>query len=195
MPKVGMEEIRRKALINAAVEAIYTHGFCDVTVSKIAKRAGVSSGLAHHYFGSKVDLLAATMRSLLSDLSDGIRMRVKLAGTPRARVSAIVDGNFAPDQFQPTIVAAWLAFYVQAQTSEDSRRILTIYSKRLISNLTYHLTQLTDRPHAGRIAEGVAALIDGFYIRRGLKDGPPDPLSAIRIIEEYIETQLGTAHD
>ncbi|WP_350335533.1 transcriptional regulator BetI [Coralliovum pocilloporae] len=190
MPKVGMEEMRRKALIGAAVDAIHVHGFCDVTVSKIAKRAGVSSGLAHHYFGSKADLLAATMRSLLTDLGEGIRQRVRLAGSPRARVSAIVDGNFAPDQFQPAVIAAWLAFYVQAQTSENSRRLLKIYSKRLISNLTFHLKELTDHDHAFRIAEGIAALIDGFYIRRGLKDGPPDPHSAIRIIEDYIEIQL-----
>ena len=47
-------------------------------------------------------------------------------------------------------------------------------------------------PRAGalRIAEGIAALIDGLYIRRALKGGPPDPASAIALVEEYVDTAL-----
>ncbi|MDG1319155.1 MAG: TetR family transcriptional regulator, partial [Paracoccaceae bacterium] len=51
MPKVGMEPIRRAALVKATIAEIGEAGTLDVTVSQIAKRAGMSSGLAHHYFG------------------------------------------------------------------------------------------------------------------------------------------------
>ena len=121
MPKIGMEAQRRKSLINAAIETIHDHGFCDATVNRNAKRAGVSSGLAHHYFGSKSDLLAATMRSLLNDLGDGVKQKVAAAETPRARISAIISSNFSPEQFQPSVVAAWLAFYVPG-TSKRSKQ-------------------------------------------------------------------------
>ena len=53
MPKVGMEPIRRAALVKATIAEIGEAGTLDVTVSQIAKRAGMSSGLAHHYFGGK----------------------------------------------------------------------------------------------------------------------------------------------
>ena len=48
MPKVGMEPIRRAALVEATIAAIGEAGSLEVTVSQIAKRAGMSSALAHH---------------------------------------------------------------------------------------------------------------------------------------------------
>ena len=75
MPKVGMEPIRRKTLIEAAIAAIHDKGSLDVTISQIARHAGVSQGLAHHYFGSKEALLLAAMRHLLSEYGAAVRMR------------------------------------------------------------------------------------------------------------------------
>ena len=48
MPKIGMEPIRRAALVKATIAEIGRAGSLDVTVSQIAKRAGMSSALAHH---------------------------------------------------------------------------------------------------------------------------------------------------
>ena len=48
MPKLGMEPIRRAALVDATITEIGKSGTLDVTVSQIAKRAGMSSALAHH---------------------------------------------------------------------------------------------------------------------------------------------------
>lgn len=53
MPKKGMEHLRREALTRAAIIEIAQTGVLDLTVARIASRAGVSSALAHHYFGSK----------------------------------------------------------------------------------------------------------------------------------------------
>ena len=37
----------------------------------------------------------------------------------------------------------------------------------------------------------LAAMIDGFYIRRALKDAPPDAIPAARLVEDYVELKLG----
>ncbi|MBO6755067.1 MAG: transcriptional regulator BetI [Roseibium sp.] len=190
MPKVGMEAERRRTLIAATVDAIHERGYCDVTMAQIAKRAGVSGGLVHHYFGSKDRLLAATMRHLLKDLGDGIRARLAEAETPRARISAIIEGNFAADQFQPAAIAAWLAFYVQARTTESNRRLLRIYSARLASNLTFNLLALLPRERAAQVAEGTASMIDGVWIRQALRDGTVDRAGAIALVEDYVECQI-----
>ena len=47
MPKLGMEPIRRAALVKATIDEIGAVGNLDVTVSNIAKRAGMSSALAN----------------------------------------------------------------------------------------------------------------------------------------------------
>ncbi|MBS3648193.1 transcriptional regulator BetI [Pseudaminobacter sp. 19-2017] len=190
MPKVGMPPLRRKALINAAISAIGDRGSLDVTMTEIANRAGVSSALAHHYFGAKDDLIQATMRHLLTDLGRDAVGALNAAETPRDRVTAIIRVNFAVGQFRPEVVHAWLAFYVEAQKSAPLRRLLRVYSRRLYSNLMSGLIDLVPRPEAERMAEAIAAMIDGLYIRRALRDGLPRPLTAAALVEDYVETKL-----
>jgi len=186
MPRIGMEPLRRKALISAAIEAIHARGMSQVTMSEIARRAGVSAALAHHYFGSKEQLLLATMRHLLSELGDEIQARLVNANTPQERVSAVIRGNFAENQFRPAVISAWLAFYVQAQNEPQARRLLRIYTRRLESNLVHALRDLTTRDHAALLAETAAALIDGLWIRRSLAEDNPDPDGAARFVERIV---------
>lgn len=185
-----MEPLRRRALIDATISAIGERGSLDVTMSDIAGRAGVSSALAHHYFGAKDDLLRATMRSLLADLTSEMQGALRRAATPHARVTNLIAVNFSEPQFNPGTVASWLAFYVEAQRSPEMRRLLRVYARRLHSNLMSGLTPLMARTQATHVAEGIAALIDGLYIRRALKHGAPDPASAIALVEDYFATQL-----
>lgn len=192
MPKLGMEPLRRRALIDATLSAIGSRGSLDVTMSDIAGRAGVSSALAHHYFGAKDDLLLATMRHLLAELNADTRHALSACRTARERVSATIAVNFSDKQFKAETIAAWLAFYVEAQKSMALRRLLRIYARRLHSNLKSGLVQLMPRPDAEQAAEAIAALIDGLYIRRALKDGAPNATGAVAIVEDYLETQLAT---
>ncbi|MCV0428154.1 MAG: transcriptional regulator BetI [Roseibium sp.] len=190
MPKVGMEAERRRSLIDATVDAIHERGYSDITMAQIAKRAGVSGGLVHHYFGSKDQLLAATMRHLLTELGRAITNGLAKAETPRERISAIIQGNFSVDQFQPAVIAAWLAFYVQSRTTDSNRRLLKIYAARLASNLTFNLRAFMPRDDALRIAEGTASMIDGVWIRQALSDTKTDRQAAIAMVEDYVETQI-----
>lgn len=190
MPRIGMEVLRRKALIDATVETIHARGFADATMAEIARRAGVSGGLAHHYFGSKAGLLNATMRALLLDLSKETQARMAKADGPRERLSAMIGASFAPTQFQPALISAWLAFYLQARTDTETRRLLRIYHRRLVSNLAHAFAALLPGDRARAAAEGTAALIDGLWLQRVFADGPPQPRSAIRRVEDYVERQL-----
>ena len=123
MPRIGMEPVRRKAIIEAAIATIGAQGNLDVTVSQIARSAGVSAALAHHYFGGKEQIFLATMRHLLRAFGQNVGAALADAPTPRARISAVIRESFGPDQFARSTIAAWLAFYVRAQSDADARRL------------------------------------------------------------------------
>ncbi len=192
MPKTGMEPLRRRALIDATISAIGARGSLDVTMSEIAGRAGVSSALAHHYFGAKDELLQATMRHILAELALDTRAALGAAGSPRERVLAVIAVNFSDKQFSAATIAAWLAFYVEAQRSPELRRLLRVYARRLHANLMSGLAGLLPRPDAEQAAEAIAALIDGLYIRRALMDGVPDADTAVALLHDYLNTKLST---
>ena len=61
---------------------------------------------------------------------------------------------------------------------------------RLRSNLIVPLTALLPRAEADKVAEGIAAMIDGFYIRRALRDGLPNPPSGVAVLEDYVDAKL-----
>ncbi|MBB3425082.1 TetR/AcrR family transcriptional repressor of bet genes [Rhizobium sp. BK312] len=190
MPKVGMQPVRRKALVDAAMRVIGDHGSLTVTMSEIAKQAGVSPALAHHYFGSKEQLLIETVRVHLQRLRDSVVTALRAATTPREKLSAVIRVSFQADQFAPETIAAWLAFYAEAQRSEETRRFLVIYARRLHSNLVANLKALCPASDAGRIAEGAAAMIDGLYIRQSLKSAPISTEASIALTEGYLTTHL-----
>ncbi len=190
MPKTGMAPVRRRAFVEAAIRSIHDRGFVDLTTGDVAREAGLSQGLVHHYFGSKGALIIATMRHLLIEFGAGIRERLREAKTPRARLSAIVDGSFCDDQLRPEVISAWLTFYVQAHTEPEVRRLLHIYAQRLISNLRHEYKRLPTRETAEVAAESTAAMIDGLWLRRVLGDAKPCGESAIAIMEAHIDSQL-----
>ena len=172
MPKLGMEPIRRDALIKAAIVEIGEAGSLDVTVSQIARRAGMSSALAHHYFGSKDRMLIATMRHILRLFGAEVRDALAQANGPEDRIRAIIGASFSPQNFQPETATSWLHFYLQARTSPEARRLLAIYHNRLRSNLIDGFKPLVADPAAA--AEATGAMIDGVYLRQVLQ---PDAMS------------------
>lgn len=177
MPKLGMEPIRRAALVKATIDCIGQQGSLDVTVSQIARQAGMSSALAHHYFGGKDQIFLAAMQAILRDFGVEVRSRLQTATTPRARAEALIAASFAPSCFDPATVSAWMTLYAQASTQAPMHGLLRIYQRRLQSNLTHALRPLSPDPVADAIT--LSALIDGLYLRAALaRDTAPQTAHA-----------------
>lgn len=186
MPRIGMMAVRRDALVNATIAEIGRQGSLDVTMGQIARAAGVSSALAHHYFGSKDELLLSAMRAILAEFGAEARAGLRGLTDPQARLEAIVRASFGGRNFSPEVVAAWLTFYVMAQQSPEAARLLRVYQRRLVSNLTHALRPLCADPSS--VAQTAAALIDGLYIRHALSDaGAPDAASAAACVMTYLK--------
>ena len=188
MAQSDRETLRRTALLDAAIAEIGERRSTQVTVGEIARRAGVSSALAHHYFGTKQNLLVSAMRRILTDYRGEVREELRRASSPTERVAGIVRASFAPSNFRPDVVRTWLILYLTAQTEPQAARLLAVYRRRLLSNLRFSL-----RPLAGarsrEAADVLAALIDGLYIRRALGDegaeAPPEEL-ALRALRRLL---------
>ncbi len=173
MPKLGMEPKRRAALVQAAIVEIGEARSLDVTVAQIASRAGMSSGLAHHYFGGKEQMFLAAMRHILAEFAGHVRRALRQAPTPRARLEALVRANFEDHVFDRRKTSAWLSFYGLAQSNLEAARLMRAYQARLRSNLLHDLRPLTHDAEAAATALG--ALIDGVYLRAALAGQGADP--------------------
>ena len=172
MPKLGMEPLRRSALVEATIHEIGERGSLDVTVSQLAKRAGMSSALAQHYFGSKEHIFTAAMRHILSLYGAEVRGALAMAKAPRDRIEAIIRASFSPRQFQAEPVSAWL----------------NIYQRRLRSNLR-HAARAAGGD-GSELARGLSAMIDGLYLRQALAETPLAGEEAIALLMSYLDRAL-----
>ncbi|MDR5901089.1 transcriptional regulator BetI [Halomonas icarae] len=170
MPKVGMEPIRRQQLIKATMAAIDEVGLADATVARIARHAGVSAGIISHYFGGKDGLLEATMRQILSDLGEAVAAcRRKLRNdTPRARLEAIIEGNFDRSQVTDPVAKTWLAFWASSMHKPRLARLQQVNDRRLYSNLCAQFRRLMPLDEARLASRTLAAVIDGLWLRGAL---------------------------
>jgi TetR/AcrR family transcriptional repressor of bet genes len=166
MPKVGMQPIRRSALVQATIAEIGAAHSLDVTVGQIAKRAGMSTALAHHYFGGEDQIFLAAMTHILEEYKGEVLRCLATASNPRDRAAAIITASFDQTCFAPETVSAWMTLYAASRTSTGTQRLLRIYQRRLRSNLTHALRGASLQPEAD--AETLAALIDGLYLRAAL---------------------------
>ncbi len=108
-PKAAISQRRggktRRALIAAAqAELMASEG--DAEMAAIAKRAGVSVGLAYHHFGSKAGLIAAVVEDFYARYTDTVNARFDgedWSARERARTHALVD-FFQDEPFARTLL-------------------------------------------------------------------------------------------
>ncbi|PML76132.1 transcriptional regulator BetI [Enterovibrio norvegicus] len=192
MPKVGMPAIRRPQLVEATMAVIDDVGLAGASVSLISKKAGVSAGIINHYFGGKHGLMEETMRSVLRQLSSGVQQRLRLVdrSDPKGRILAIVEGNFDGNQVNSKVTKTWLAFWAHAMHEPALFRLQRVNAQRLLSHLTLELKMLMPAERAAFVAQSIAAMIDGIWLRGALNPDGIAPKSAVAAIEDYLELQL-----
>jgi betaine-aldehyde dehydrogenase len=165
VPRIEPEDSRRRQLIEATIDTMADSGFAATTLALIGQKAQVSPGLIAHYFEDKDGLLEATLRNLASRLARGVSRRLRAARTPRERVQAVIDATLAAEEFDARTCSVWLAFWGQVIHSSRLKRVQNVYQRRILSNLRHALRQIVPAPETGRLALGLAAMIDGLWLR------------------------------
>ena len=80
---------RRDQILDAANELFAERGYDEVTIEDIAKRAGVTRGLVHHYFGGRKEVYIALVERLGAVREE--QLRAPVGRSARARVADSVS--------------------------------------------------------------------------------------------------------
>lgn len=80
---------RRSQILDCAVLLFGERPYSEVSTSDIAREAGVTRTLLHHYFGTKRELYVEVVREML--LMPRLADAVPASGSPRRRAEAIID--------------------------------------------------------------------------------------------------------
>ena len=115
-PRKATRDVRCQQLIEATIAVLAAKGYAALTVADVAKQAGLSPGIVIFHFGTKDQLLAETLRFLAIEYRDHWAGRMRqVGGTPAGQLKAIFISDFETDVFTPERLAAWIAFWGEAQ--------------------------------------------------------------------------------
>lgn len=191
--RVKPEHVRREEIVNAAYEVIFEVGLSNTTIAQIAKKAQLSVGIVSHYFGDKQGLINACMLEMLNVLrrkTAQYKAEVK-DSHPESMIKAIIDSNFDISQVNQRAMRIWLDFWSASMHMPELSRLQRINDQRLYSNLKFHFLELMPKDQASIAARGLAALIDGLWLRGSLsQDTTFDSTLARSIAYDYVDTQL-----
>ncbi len=163
------KERHRLALIEATADAILDHGLANLSVSRILERAGLSRGMINLHFQSKNKLLLEVVRHYSDDYVAHWQRAMDAAGPrPEDRLRAIVAADFDPAVLNRRMMAVWIAFRSEAQSSPDYMPFIDSRDARLQAAFTEICTELCEAgPYPGvdpRLAAlAFMALLEGLW--------------------------------
>jgi TetR/AcrR family transcriptional repressor of bet genes len=162
-PRRDIRTRRREELRRAAYETAGKHGFQALTVAGIARRAGISKGIIHHYFTGKQDVIEHAVRFAHAQFRQAVLDQLRDASTPSERLWSVIAGNFAPAIFQPPFRRLWLSIFEAAKTDPRLARLCAIVDRRTITNIHVALRHLVPPSELETKAFAIIALMDGCW--------------------------------
>jgi len=116
-PRKLSRAARREQLIEATILVLARNGYARATLSDVARTAGLSHGLVNFHFQSKELLLAETLTYLSDEYRESWTQALAAAGPdPAHQLDALLRADFSPLMFTPARLAAWVAFWGEAQS-------------------------------------------------------------------------------
>lgn len=123
-PRTLARDLRRQQVIEATITTIAARGLARLTLTDVAREAGISHGLVLFHFASKEKLLSETLEFMAEEYQRTRAASLEAAG-PRAadRLLTLVEADFHPALTTPARIAAWCAFWGEAQSRPSYQRI------------------------------------------------------------------------
>ena len=190
MPLRSISEMRREELALAALEVFLAHGAEGMTLESVAAVAGSSKGTVLHYYHSKEALLDRVLRDILRVLGQEARAAVAVHPGARQKLAAQIALCFRPELFTPAYAQAWLSVVAKSSANRGLDRYRRLLARRLRSNLRAQLRPLVGATEARPVAESLAALIDGLWLRRAVDPDSLSPDRAAALAQTHLEESL-----
>lgn len=169
-PRKASKAVRRRQLIDAAIETIAAQGLSGATTANVTKAAGLSIGIVSLHFDSKDNLLTEALRFLAEELRDAWRGSLTDESlSPAERLSAIVDALFDPAVCAPEKVSVWFAFFGEARHRESYRKILDSFDIERVDALERLCAEIRSDGAYGDVdpvalATKIETLADGLWL-------------------------------
>lgn len=162
--------VRRRQLIEAAIESIAKRGLGDTTMAHVSKTAGLSQGIINLHFTNKETLLNETLKFLRAEYEQNWRNALEKAeNSPASKLAALLRSDYQQTVANKKKLAVWFAFWGEAKSRPTYKKIcqerMTDYTE-VLEELLNELAAEGDYSNINisELAEGIIAMADGLWL-------------------------------
>ena len=103
----------KQALLKSARQVFAEYGYHGATIAEITRRAGVSTPVLYHHFGSKAGLFSAVMAEVTQLLAESWGETIAGSGDLRSKINAMFDSAIDIHAADPELARFLLATRIE----------------------------------------------------------------------------------
>ncbi|MBQ0729917.1 MAG: TetR family transcriptional regulator [Oleispira antarctica] len=197
MARPSNTEHRRQEIVLGLMSAMAEKGYEKASIQSIAKAAGLSPGLIHYHFKTKLEILIALMNELSSKADERFEVLAAEANSAEGKLMAYIDAALALGEgSNQQAVAAWVIIGAEAVRLDDVRslyqEVIAKHTKTLVELLSHAALEAASKTgselskvKAKELATFIIASIEGAYqIATTIPDASKN--YAARILKESV---------
>ncbi len=194
MPKVGMEEIRREQILQAAYRCVAQKSINGTRMKDIAREAGISQGVIHYYFQTKEKLLNELLAWSLQEYLEGALKKITYEEDPIKRLKTLFTYQEQVVKERADLVTVFYDFWVQGTKQPDIREKMKeqfeLYRDFIHQIVKEGVHMGTFKEDALKYVPGLTVgLLEGFAIQQVID---PDSFDASLLTQKSVEILLHT---
>lgn len=170
MARPSNRDQRRHEIVQGLITVMAEHGYAKATIPLIAKQAGLTPGLIHYHFKTKLAILVELIQQVSATAEERYDALVSQATGPEEKLKAFIDAQLATgDGESPEAVAAWVVIGTEAirqpEVREEYEKAIR-YKKETLQTLLeeVHRGELSSEELEGKASIGLAAIEGAFQL-------------------------------
>lgn len=182
-------------IMEATYRALLTHGYADLSISRIADELGKSKAALYYHYDSKDDLLIAFLKFSVDRFETTIG--TETGDDPSEDLEHVIETllPLQPGEEQQQLQAVLVGLRSQAVTNEAFREQFTRIDERLATTIREIIQHGIDEGSfrdvdSTRVAEHILATVNGAMYGRATTDRE-NAAAAVRVsLSSYIDSEL-----
>ncbi len=162
--------VRRRQLIEAAIDSIAKRGLGDTTLAHVSQAAGLSQGIVNLHFENKENLLNEALKHLRLEYEENWRTALaKAPDEPAAQVAALLRSDYQAKVADVKKIAVWFAFWGEAKSRPAYKKI----SQERVAGYNEILEEILQRlikeggypdMDVAFLTQGITSMADGLWL-------------------------------
>lgn len=116
--------LRKDQITRAAYRVVSERGYYNFTIQDIARAAGLSTGLIHHYFKDKETLLVNLLKEMQRNIGTYLQETLERSVEPLAKLEIFIDQAFGIVEREKDFMYVLFDFWTQIKFNERMRNLM-----------------------------------------------------------------------